>query len=164
MDTSGQAAISVRHALLAGDMSLALAQVSLLDEAHRIEILLGAAIRDDKEDFAAIRAWGVGDTSGLCHVLARPPVTDLDDGALRYIVTRVVSERWTPNGLPSPKVSTMGEAATALSNGASGLSLLHQLHDRLHYPAVRAYYTEGTIHALGCRPLLILAASPRRDV
>lgn len=160
LDRFGQAAIAVRHALAAGDAKAASAAVPDLDEAHRIEILLGAAIRDGKEDFAAVGWWLAEDMEQLCATLASPPDTRLDDRAVGLIIRRRAPEHWKADG-PAPLVNTPEDVADALANGAGGLAILDQLQDRLIYAAVREYYVRGTIHALGVRPLLILAGCRR---
>ncbi len=158
IDRSGQAAIAVRHALAAGDAVAALAGLPGLDPPHRIEVLLGAAIRDCAEDHAAVRAWLASDMPWLCACLARRPDTRLDDAAVGLIVRRRAPEHWRAAG-PDAAVATPDEVAAALLAGAGGLKLLARFGDRLLHPAVLEYYREGTIHALGVRPLLILAGS-----
>lgn len=160
LDRFGQAAIAVRHALAAGDAAAACDAVPDLDDAHRIEILLGAAIRDGKEDFAAVGWWLAGDMEQLCATLASPPDTRLDDRAVGLIIRRRAPEHWLPGG-DAPRVNTPEDVAAALASGAGGLAILDQLQDRLIYAAVREYYERGTIHALGVRPLLILAGCRR---
>ena len=160
LDRYGQAAIAVRHASAAGDAAAALDALPGLDDAHRIEILLGAAIRDGQEDFSAVGWWLAGDMAQLCAVLATPPDTRLDDRAVGLIIRRRAPEHWRADG-PAPRVNTPEDVADALVSGAGGLAILDQLHDRLIYSAVREYYVAGTIHALGVRPLLILAGCRR---
>lgn len=160
IDRSGQAAIAVREALACGDAASALVGVPDLDEAHRIEILLGAAIRDCTDDHAAVRAWLAGDMSGLCERLSRPPDTRYDDVAVGLVVRHKVPEAWRPFGSgPNSRVASLEDVVAALAAGAGGLDLVAQLQDRLLRPAVLQYYRDGTIHALGVRPLLILAST-----
>lgn len=169
IDRSGQAAIAVREALACGDAASALVGVPHLDDAHRIEILLGAAIRDCTDDHAAVRAWLAGDMPGLFERLSWPPDTRYDDVAVGLIVRHRVREAWRPigdaravvarPGSACPRVSTLDDVVAALAAGAGGLDLVAQLQDRLLHPAVLEYYRDGTIHALGVRPLLILAGT-----
>lgn len=167
IDRSGQAAIAVREALACGDAASALVGVPDLDEAHRIEILLGAAIRDCTDDHAAVRAWLAGDMSGLCERLSRRPDTRYDDVAVGFVVRHQVPEAWRPIGSgPNARVCTVAAGSASLDDvvaalvaGAGGLGLVAQLQDRLLHPAVLQYYRDGTIHALGVRPLLILAST-----
>jgi hypothetical protein len=160
IDRSGQAAIAVREALACGDAASALVGVPDLDEAHRIEILLGAAIRDCTDDHAAVRAWLAGDMSGLCERLSRPPDTRYDDVAVGLVVRHKVPEGWRPFGSgPNSRVASLEDVVAALAAGAGGLDLVAQLQDRLLHPAVLQYYRDGAIHALGVRPLLILAST-----
>ncbi|MSP54307.1 MAG: hypothetical protein EXR69_01670 [Myxococcales bacterium] len=160
-DAHGQAAIAVRQALADGNGDLAFAHVAGLDLAHRIEVLLGAAIRDRRDDFAAVRAWYAGDLRAMCVLLAVPPDTALDDAAVGLIVAGRVEERWRPHGSPvGDGRGAWAGVAAAVADGVGGLALVACLRDRLIHRAVLQYYVEGTIHALGVRPLLILAASP----
>lgn len=167
IDRSGQAAIAVREALACGDAASALVGVPDLDEAHRIEILLGAALRDCTDDHAAVRAWLAGDMSGLCERLSRPPDTRYDDVAVGLVVHHRVPEAWRPIGVapagaavpPARSSASLDDVVAALAAGAGGLDLVAQLQDRLLHPAVLQYYRDGTIHALGVRPLLILAST-----
>lgn len=170
-DAHGQAAIAVRQALGDGEGEQAFGHVASLDPAHRIEVLLGAAIRDRRGGFAAVRAWYARDLLRLCSILAVKPDSALDDAAVGLIVSGRVEERWRPHGAPLgehrglegtslvPGAALYGVAA-AVAGGVGGLELLARLQDRFLHRAVHQYYVEGTIHALGVRPLLILAASP----
>ncbi len=169
--SAGQAAIRVREALAAGEGEQAFEALPGLDRAHQIEILLGAALRDRRAGFAAVRAWYAGNLIKLCSILAVKPDTALDDAAVSLVVARRVDERWVPDGKPLPEArrfegtslvpgTAIYDAAAAVADGVGGLAILARLTDRYLYRAVQQYYVEGTIHALGVRPLLILAASP----
>jgi hypothetical protein len=53
----GQTGILLRRLLAEGQGEEAAALVPTLDEAHRIELLLGAALRDRREQFAGARLF-----------------------------------------------------------------------------------------------------------
>lgn len=154
----GQAGIAVREALTRGDAAGAARAASGLDEAHHVEILLGALIR--RADVSGVSFWLTGDVAGVCARLAVPAATPLDDLAVSYVLRRVVPEGWRPDG-PAADFVLEGpsDVARALQAGCGGLALLRQLEDRPLHQAVRCYYAPGRIHALGCRPLLILAGA-----
>jgi hypothetical protein len=101
----------------------------------------------------------------VCRRLATGlPDTRLDDLAAGYVAERRVPEGWRAGGRA---VATDVRAARypdlvvarEYAGGASGLALLDAFADLPLYPAVNWYYRRGTIHAMGPRPLLILAAS-----
>ncbi len=169
MFLSGQSGIRVRHALVGGDPLAAALLVPALDRAHRIEVLLGAALRDQRHDFAAAHLFVATEASAhpdwlpLCRLLTEgEPETSLDDLASAYIAEGRVPDRYRAAGLPlnaplrGPPYDLA--VASALAAGVAGDALLDALPGALQ-PAVAWYYRRGTIHALGPRPLLILAAS-----
>ncbi len=169
---TGQAGIRLREALLAGRWEEAAAAAPGLDRAHRIELLLGAALQDGRDSFAAARAYGAMEAAGawgdLCRTLSGPPDRSLDLRAAAWIAGRIAPERWQPEGrAPSAAAAQLflsggaaGRAdalvAAELRAGAAGLALLEWFSHLPLYPAVALYYRDGTIHALGCRPLLTL--------
>lgn len=174
---SGQQGIRLREALRRGDAAAAALELSALDAPHLVELLLGAALRDGRDGFAAahgfVRAWAEGpppEGGGLSAAweellsrLARPgPDDHLDRAAASWVASGRVPERWRawgpapaadPRRAPSPEVAT----ARALAEGAGGRALLACFADLPLHPAVALYYEAGTIHALGTRPLLVLA-------
>lgn len=212
-----QAGIGVREALRAGRWQAAAAGAAGLDQAHLIELLLGAALQDGRDGFAAARvfvgAWdgaggdpGAADPggrwAGVCRLLCGIGVGDpgepdrrLDRRAAAWVAAGVAPERWQPGGrapsaeaealrrailaggagavqaggAPSPDPAPCGIVeggpasgldglvAAELAGGASGGALLGWFVGLPLYPAVALYYRAGTIWALGCRPLLVLA-------
>lgn len=152
----GQAGIAVRVALLAGDAAGAADAARELDPDHAVEILLGGLIR--RGDVSGVSAWLAGDAAGVCARLARPQPTPLDDAAVGYVVRRLAPEVWRAEG-PGAVVTDMASVARALRHGCGGRALLDALRGRALHDGVRAYYEAGRIHALGVRPLLILAGS-----
>lgn len=140
-----------------------------LDSPHRVELLLGAALRDGRGGFAAARAWiaaeaGEGTWDEVCRLLAAPGADHtLDDLASAYVAEGRVPDRWIPEGraLDRDVRGPCADVATAAAYGAgvSGEALLDAFAELPLYAAVAAYYRKGTIHALGPRPLLVLAAS-----
>ena len=176
MTLPGQTGIRLREALACGDWRAAAAEVPSLDEAHRVEILLGAALRDARGDWAAARAWlaaeaGHADWSEICRALAEgTPDHALDELASAWVAAGRAPDRWLPTGAPvgegTRAALVAAEAdivvAAALAAGVSGAALLEALVVARPGPladAVAHYYRRGTIHALGVRPLLVLAAS-----
>lgn len=173
---SGQQGIRLREALRRGDASAAAAELAALDHPHLVELLLGAALRDGREGFAAahafVRAWRAGPPAEgplapawqeVLERLARPgPDDHLDRAAASWVASGRVPERWRawgpapaedPRRAPSPEAAT----ARALAEGTGGRALLACFADLPLHPAVALYYEAGTIHALGTRPLLVLA-------
>jgi hypothetical protein len=173
---SGQTGIRLREALVSGDARTAAALALTLDEPHRIELLLGAALRDARGDWAAARLWLAAETHGgaasaepdrwwpTCRLLAEPgPDHTLDQLAAAYVAEGRIPEHWRPEGRPLDRDVHVTYAdvpvAAALLAGVSGLALLDAFADRPLHAAVAHYYRRGTIHALGARALVILAAS-----
>ncbi len=154
----GQAGIAVRNALSRGDGDGAARAVAELDEAHKVEILLGAVIR--RADRVGAAHWASGEMHLLCRRLAEPASTDLDDHAIRFVLRRIAPERWCREGLDAPlHLESIEDVAAALASGCGGGAVLERMKHRALYHAVSDYYRLGSIHALGVRPLLILAAS-----
>jgi hypothetical protein len=169
---AGQTGIRMREALAAGDARTAASLAGVLDEAHRIELLLGAALRDARGGFAAARVWMATEAKGegrarwwpLCRLLVEGEADHtLDDLASAYVAEGRVPDRWRTGVAMLEPVFTPPCAdvavATALASGIPGDALLDAFVGLPAYPAVAHYYRRGTIHALGPRPLLILAAS-----
>jgi hypothetical protein len=171
---SGQTGIRMREALLAGDARTAASLAHALDEPHRIELLLGAALRDARGGWAAARLFLAADTHGaalarwwpVCRLLAEPGADHtLDELASAYVAEGRAPDVWPRTGAPAPRIALDEPfadvaVAAALAAGVSGGALLDALADRPLFPAVAHYYRRGTLHALGVRPLLVLAASP----
>ncbi len=167
--SSGQSGIRLREALAAGDWAGAAEQVPALDEAHRIELLLGAALRDARDGWAAARAFldaeaGRGDWRTVCRLLAEgEPDHALDELASAYVAEGRVPSAWSPEGRPLDRPVRVPLAdlavAAAYAAGVAGDALLDAFTDLPLHPAVAHYYRRGAIHALGPRPLLVLAAS-----
>jgi hypothetical protein len=169
---AGQAGIALREALAAGDVEAALAGIFALDEAHRVEILLGAALRDAREDHRAARLYLAAEQGGgrwdeVVRALADAGADNrLDAIAASWVASGRAPERWTPcgRGLHDGEIQSLqvdrevdAEVVALLASGAGGLAILGALSARALYPPVAHYYRRGTIHALGCRPLLVLA-------
>lgn len=168
----GQAGILLREALLRQDARAMAACIPVLDEAHRVELLLGAALRDGRQDHLIARLYMVLAASDLpmevrfwpvCRLLCEgEPDTAFDDLASAYVAERRVPDRWVPEGAPAPSrllgAPTDVAVADAYAAGVGGLALLDIFVGHPLYAAVAHYYRVGTIHALGPRPLLILAA------
>ncbi len=181
----GQSGIRLRAALARGEGAAAAGLVGDLDTAHRIELLLGAAIRDARGEWAAARAWlaaeaGEGTWADVCEQLTTPsPDHTLDDLASAYVAEGRVPATWRADGAD---VATFGEAlvsaglggaepdlvvAAAYARGVAGSALVGAVAAAFtsvnrHSPLLRAvetYYRAGTIHALGPRPMLVLAAA-----
>lgn len=175
---SGQTGIRMREALAAGDARTAASLALTLDQAHHIELLLGAALRDSRDGWAAARLYMAATGGGAapppsvdtarwwptCRLLAEPDADHtLDQLASAYVAEGRAPEHWRPEGRPLDRDVRVPYAdvvaAAALTDGVSGLALLDAFRDLPLHPAVAHYYRRGTIHALGVRALLILAAS-----
>lgn len=163
---SGQTGIRLREALLAGDVATAARLVPALDTPHRLEVLLGAALRDARDDHAAaalyLAAERHGDWAPLLERLAQPPDDRFDRLAVAYLVEGRVPDGWRAAGLPLiGGLSRPADVAVAAAYaaGVAGLALVDAFRDRPLHAAVSHYYRVGTIHALGPRPMLILAAA-----
>lgn len=176
MTLPGQTGIRLREALAAGDAVAAAAAVPALDEAHRIELLLGAALRDARDGHRAAGLWLAAEAGrvrwdALCAALCDgAPDHSLDELASAYVAAGRAPDRWRPDGsgveegtlaaLRAPEADVA--VAAALAAGVSGEALLDALLGVRPDPlaaAVAHYYRRGSIHALGPRPLLILAAA-----
>lgn len=147
----GQAGIRFREALLAQDLRAMRAWASQLDEAHEIELILGAALRDRRGAFAAARAFARGEDV-LDRLLGEPDHT-ADEAASAWIAAGRIDDRWRPDG----GADSGADVVAAYAAGVSGLALVDRFADRPLHAAVSMYYRRGVIHALGPRPLLILA-------
>jgi hypothetical protein len=176
LSTFGQMGIRLREALAAGDGPAAAAELPTLDEAHLIELVLGAALRDARDGFGAARRFvelwtdlpgnlGSPAWTALCGALASPGADRrYDDLAAAYVAAGRAPEGWTPEGAEpdvDPRRSPQPDVlvADALTRGVGGLALLRRFADRPLHAPVALYYEVGTIHALGPRPLLVLAAT-----
>jgi len=177
---SGQTGIRMREALLAGDARAAASLAPALDGPHRVELLLGAALRDARGGWAAARLYLAADAHGagdarwwpVCRLLAEPGADHtLDELAAAYVAEGRVPDVWrraraTVPAAPPPAAAELCgpfadvAVAAALAAGVPGETLLDALAERPLFPAVNHYYRRGTLHALGVRPLLVLAASP----
>lgn len=174
MSASGQTGIRFREALAARDAATAASLVSTLDDAHRIELLLGAALRDARDDHAAARRFvqveaSGGDWGEVCRLLCEgDPDRRLDELAAAYVAEGRVSELWRPAGAPLAGDIRWGlpdvEVAARYAEGVGGDALVEAFADLPLHAAVAYYYRRGTIHALGPRALLILAASAAPSV
>lgn len=175
----GQHGIRFREALTDGDAAVAISLLPELDSAHRVELILGAALRDGRDDFAAARilvsAFDHPEDETACSaafakaipLLARPnPDRTLDTLAAAYVAERRVPDVWRPGGgaltlgksvirkLEHPDV----EVARMYNEGVGGKRLMDVFVSSNLFMAVALYYGRGSIHALGPRPLLILSA------
>ena len=159
----GQSGIRLREALVAGDVAAAVEVVPALDVPHRVELLLGAALRDARDGFAAARCYLEGDWAALCARLADPaPDLRYDHAAAAYVAAGQAPSEWRADGLPLGDRDVRSglpdfRVAAALRAGVGGLTLVDTFADLPLHPAVSHYYRIGSLHALGCRPLLILA-------
>ena len=101
-NSAGQAAIRLRHALAIGDAAGAHALIPELDDDHRIEVLLGAALRDGRDNFAAARAWRATveaqDWLPLCHALATEGDNGVDDAAAAWVAAGRLPEGFNAGG------------------------------------------------------------------
>lgn len=178
----GQHGIRFREALADGDAVLAISLLPELDLPHRIELILGAALRDGREGFGAAHdasrafAPGVEDSAAIDSLeqairsLARPnPDRTLDDIAAAYVAERRVPDVWRPGGRPLPPNAAEipaalhpdVEVARLYADGVAGSALINLFADSDLFGPVAIYYSEGAIHAMGPRPLLILASFRR---
>jgi hypothetical protein len=158
---AGQAGIGVREALARGDWRAAAEGVGALDEAHHIEILLGAALRDARDGHLRARRYLVEtDWAAFCRLLVEgEPDRSLDDLAAAYVAERRVPDVWRPGGAPlAEPVADDLDAARLYAAGVSGDAIVDAFAHKPLYPAVAHYYRRGTIRAMGARPMLILAA------
>ena len=158
-DHAGQAGIRFRMALLDGDVAAMEAALPDLDDAHRIELVLGGALRDAREGHAAAHAYARGHVVEACRRLVGIPDHSLDDRAAALVAARMAPERWQPRGTAAVAVKSMEDAAAALSSGVGGEALLEAMSQRALHGPVSYYYRIGTIHALGVRPLLVLVGA-----
>lgn len=151
----GQAGIRFRDALLAGDLDRMRLYAAMLDEAHQIELILGAALRDGRDDFAAARAYARGED--ILSKLVGEPDTTLDDEAGAWIAAGRIDDRWRRTGQPlDGPVETVDDVVAAWARGVDGLVLVDAFATHPLHAAVSGYYRRGSIHALGPRPLLVL--------
>ena len=171
--TSGQAAIRVRGALARGDARAAAALVPVLDEDHRIEILLGAALRDARENFAGTGLYLAAAATRrldppvwlpLCRHLGSPPDTSIDEIAVAWAAAGLVPEFWRPVGreltpLEAIELRSSDQPDNVVCrlarDGVGGEAILPVFREHRLFPAVSAYY-RGGIRAMGWRPLLFL--------
>jgi hypothetical protein len=169
----GQTAIRLRERLIAGEAAGAAALVAGLDEDHRLEVLLGAALRDAREGHAAAAAYLAAEATGrldaatwlpLCERLTAPPDDHLDALAAAWTASAALPERWRPGGraLAPAEAAALRAAASAdttlvalVAAGVGGEALLAAFAGRPLHRAVARYYA-GRIRALGWRPLLVL--------
>lgn len=175
---AGQAGIALREALAAGDAAGVLAGIPALDEAHRVELLLGAALRDARGDHRAAHLFVAAEQEGggarwgeLARALAEAGAERrLDTIAASWVASGRVPERWRAEGrgLSDREIARLAEgdeadavAAELIADGAGGWSLLGAMRGRLLHGPVEWYYRRGTIHALGWRPALVLAMTGR---
>lgn len=169
--SGGQTGIRLRGALAVGDALGAAALVPALDDAHRVELLLGAALRDARDGHLRAARFLVverdGDWGAFCALLcAGEPDRRYDALAAAYVAERRVPEAWRAAGRPLDRDVRAGlpdvAVADALVAGVGGDALLDAFADLPLHAAVAHYYRRGSIHALGNRPLLILAATGER--
>jgi hypothetical protein len=166
---AGQAATRLRAALARGDARDALAWVGDLDEAHHVEVLLGAALRDRREDHAGVARYLAGDMPALVRGLADGAGDDsLDRRAARWVAAGHAPEHLPRGGRPltrEERVALAGDAERGVVRALAAGVAPHAILDALEGPAplaagVRAYLGPPgapRIHALGVRPLLVLA-------
>lgn len=172
---AGQAAIRLREALLVGDLDTALAQLVEVDGPHRVEVLLGGALRHGAAGFAAVGAWRLAATHSyehpawrtLCARLASPSSSGHDEWAAAWVASGLAPEGVPRGGQTVPPATARRfagpDAEAALLDalrGGSGVSdvlTVWPAHPLLE--PVRAYYG-AAIGALGPRPLLYLAIVP----
>ncbi len=163
MDRAGQAGIRLRIALACGDVERALSELDALDDAHHVEILLGAAIRDERERHGGVGYYLRREWAELVTFLCGTPSLTLDHLAAAYVASRRAPVDWCPHGRVLterlPEIEADVSVARWLADGVSGASILDALAGKPLHAGVAYYYHVGTIHALGVRPLLILAAS-----
>jgi hypothetical protein len=159
----GQQGIALREALAAGDAEAAIRAREGVDEAHVVEMVLGAALRDARDGHRAARLWeecarhGRPDRQVIELLCQGTPDTSLDERAAAWIAARRVEEDWRPGGLPlDRRIVDVEAVAAAYAAGVAGLALLDAMADLPLAPAVSWYYRRGRIHALGPRPLLVL--------
>lgn len=166
---AGQSAIRLRRALAHGDAAAAAALAPQLDDDHRIEVLLGAALRDARGGFAAAREYlaiaGDADADAwlpLCTALATPGDTTHDDIAAAWVASGQVPD--TVAGMD--RALTHDERAELAANpegalvgligaGAGLRALLAEFEGHPLILPVTAYY-QGGICAMGWRPCLLL--------
>jgi hypothetical protein len=159
---NAQAGIRFRSCLVAGDMEGAQQAVKELDQPHLVELLLGAALLDGRGDFEVARRWveieeNGGDFSELCSLLLGEPDTRLSDQAAGWVVQFRLGESWVPEGRAPTGEQDLEGLIRQLKEGAGGLALLEFFKNSPLYKPIYAYYRLGSIHALGFRPLLLLA-------
>lgn len=166
---AGQSAIRLRRALAHGDADTAAALLPDLDADHRIEILLGAALRDGRGDFAAARLYleaeATGDSAAwrrLCVALASEGDSSADDIAAAWVASGRVPDTVRGGGralsaAERVQLTEAPEAALVASIGAGVAleALLAEFAAHPLFPAVQAYY-RGGIRAMGWRPCLLL--------
>lgn len=167
VSTWGQTGISLREALVAGDALRAAAEVASLDEPHRVELLLGAALRDGRDGFASAalfldleRAPASADWALLTARLAAPDVDpSLDEHAAALVAARRAPDRYRPEGTSLPRGFSVSvdAVAAALLGGVAGEAILDAFAPSPLTDAVRHYYRRGSLWALGVRPLLVRA-------
>ena len=168
---AGQSAIRLRRALAHGEADAAAALVPELDADHRIEILLGAALRDGRDGFAAAKLYldAAGSDAAdptawhrVCTALSSPGDTAADDIAAAWVASGRVPDAVRGGGraLSAAERAQLAEAPEAalvalIGAGVALDALLAAFADHPLYPAVNAYY-RGGIRALGWRPCLLL--------
>jgi len=160
---AGQFAIHLRDALSAGDPDRAAALVCHLDQAHRIEVLLGAALRDGRDRFRAASMYLEASARPvtaeawlpLCVRLAGPVNPTWDEIAAGWVVRHRLGEPRDHGSGPGPTSATPEAWVAAIRAGAGLDELLARSRHHLLCPAVSAYY-RGKIRAMGWRPALLL--------
>ena len=172
-NSAGQAAIRLRHALANGEAEGAHAMIPELDDDHRIEVLLGAALRDGRFDFAAARGWASAalteDWLPMCRALATAGDSTADDAAAAWVAAGRLPEGFNSGGRSVTREELAALQATAQPDrqvvaliiaGVALEALLGAFAQHRLHSSVSAYYA-GRIRALGWRPLLLLAIVPR---
>ena len=140
---AGQVAIRLRELLLSGDAAGAAALVAPLDADHRLEVLLGAALRDARDDHRAAALYLAAEATGaldaatwmpLCAHLSRPGDPSLDALAAAWTASGALPEHWHRRG----RALTSAEAAALRAAAAPDEALVALVAAGVAGPAILA--------------------------
>jgi hypothetical protein len=169
---AGAAAVRARTALVAGDVDGVRVALPEMDEAHRVEVLLGAALRDSRDGFGGLGRWREARARPLqdpaWHALVGWLVAAEPQDALDVLAAGVLLRpdgagalRGRPEA-PPQDLARMDATVRWLRAGGDARSWLVHRDADVHAQAVADYlgWTDDgpRIRALGLRPLLVYGA------
>ncbi|MEN9786084.1 MAG: hypothetical protein RLZZ299_1348 [Pseudomonadota bacterium] len=168
---AGAAAVRARTALLAGDVDGVLAELSAMDAAHHVEVLLGAALRDARDGFGGLPRWWAARARPwddpawrdlVAWLVAAEPDDSLDVLAAGVTLGGAAGALRGRPEAPPREIPAMEAALRWLEAGGDVGAWLGCFGEDPHARAVIDYLEPEAgatrIRAQGVRPLLVLAA------